>query len=295
MMEYHSVVDIVKQILDQYDFPLTVRQIYYQLVSHHSFPNKQSTYTRLSKILVKARENGDIDEFKIADRSRDVYAIPTYPNLETFYTHTFVVFLDNLKDYNRNLWLNQDVQVIVWIEKDALAEVVARASLTYQVPVFPSRGYASYTYIRSVWNRINMHKPLIVLHFADHDPSGLNMTEDLEVRLVSYLPRVDVRIERVALNYDQIKQHNLPPSPVKLSDPRAKWYTEKYGNQSWELDALDPKTLQSIVENSIMEHINSEVWNKDLEQYNLEKQKLETLIPKIRETLLGYTKELTSL
>jgi len=203
-MEYHSVVDIVKQILDQYDFPLTVRQIYYQLVSHYSFPNKQSTYTRLSKILVKARENGDIDEFKIADRSRDVYALPTYPNLETFYTHTFVDFLDNLKDYNRNLWLNQDIQVIVWIEKDALAEVVARASLLYQVPVFPSRGYASYTYIRSVWNRINMYKPLIV-------------------------------------------------------------------------------------------HINSDAWNKDLEQYNLEKQKLETLIPKIRETLLSYTKELTSL
>jgi hypothetical protein len=110
----------------------------------------------------------------------------------------------------------------------------------------------------------------VILHLGDHDPSGIDMTRDIEDRLARFLS-VDLdlcdlgddvdtmkaelweklEVKRIALTWEQIQEHNPPPNPAKLSDSRGHGYVKRYGSSSWELDALDPQTLVRLIRTEI--------------------------------------------
>lgn len=100
----------------------------------------------------------------------------------------------------------------------------------------------------------------IILHFGDHDPSGIDMTRDIIDRMRLFIGHV--KIDRLALNMDQVEEHQPPPNPAKLSDSRCEKYIEVYGDESWELDALDPTTLAGLVNTAIEGLIDKREWAK---------------------------------
>jgi len=265
-----SIVQAVNAILTEYDFPLTLRQIYYRLVASGLIPNKRSAYNQLSKTLVKAREEGEVDDTRIEDRARQVLRGESgYDDPEEFTELMEKWFRGSGARYKADLWADQDAFVEVWVEKDALSRVIAQAAEPYRVTVCPSRGYSSYTYIKrmAIDDRLSdVDKPIIILDFRDHDPSGLQMTEDLRKRLVKYGDGLDIEVKRIALRIDQVKQYNLISNPTKLADPRSQAYVAQYGDQCWELDAIEPRELQRIVKDAIEEHVDREVWENGLKQ-----------------------------
>ena len=265
-----SIVQAVNVILAEYNFPLTLRQIYYRLVSSNLIPNKLSAYKQLSKTLVKARENSEVDDTKIEDRARQVLKAPQcYEDPEEYVDCVKRWFKESGLDYKADLWADQDTFVEVWVEKDALSRLIEQAAKPYRVTVCPSRGYSSYTYIKrmAIDDRLSdIDKPIIILDFGDHDPSGLQMTEDLERRLVNYGEGLDIEVKRIALTIKQVKQYKLIPNPTKLADPRSQAYVAQYGDECWELDAIEPRELQRLVKDAIEEHLDREVWENSLEQ-----------------------------
>jgi hypothetical protein len=66
----------------------------------------------------------------------------------------------------------------------------------------------------------------------------------------------------------QIKKYNPPPNPAKITDSRCKGYIEKYGNESWELDALEPKVITSLITKAVEEYIDEDLYGEvcDLEE-----------------------------
>ncbi len=60
-----------------------------------------------------------------------------------------------------------------------------------------------------------------------------------------------LRVRRIALNMDQIEEHGPPPNPAKMSDARAGGYVERYGRESWELDALPPDVLGDLIRSEV--------------------------------------------
>ena len=66
-MRYGEIVKAVNEILAQYNAPLTLRQVYYRLVAKALIPNTVTSYKTLSRLLVKARERGEVDD---AERRR---------------------------------------------------------------------------------------------------------------------------------------------------------------------------------------------------------------------------------
>jgi len=159
----------------------------------------------------------------------------------------------------------------------------------YNVTTCPSKGYASYTYINEALAMLPEDKEITVLHFADHDPSGFDMTRDLEERFSEYSD-LDITVERIALNYDQVQRYELPPNPTKPADPRFHGYIAEYGNECWELDAIEPVELQRMVSEAIESHIDSEAWSQTLEQIRQEREELRTTFSSIRNLLIenGY-------
>lgn len=289
-MKYKIVVQYVNEILGQYEIALTLRQIFYRLVANYGYPNTNSMYTQLSKQLVKARERGDVDENSIEDRSREFLG-GDYGFDDPSHCISYQIrrFLSSPERYTRRMWISQPEFIVVWIEKDALSRVVSTIADKYNVITAPSRGYASYTYIKEAVAKFPEDKQITVLHFGDHDPSGLDMTRDLQNRFRRYseLEGLDLNIsvQRIALTHDQVQRYNLTPNPTKTADPRATEYLEKFGNQCWELDAIDPNELQRLESEAIRSHIATETWNQTLEQQRQEREELKEQFSAIEQLL----------
>lgn len=254
-MKYQEVVTAVNQILSEYTMDLTLRQIYYRLVAGGLIPNRSTAYNSLSSQLVKAREAGEVDAYRIVDRSRRIDDI-SYDSPEDF-LKACRYSLENR--WLMRMWDSQLVYVEVWVEKDALSGVLADAVRDFNTIVAPSRGYSSYSYLRDAADRIERYtnqgsKQAIILHFADHDPSGLDMSRDLENRLARYCT-ADIKVKRIALTYAQVQDHNLIPNPAKLADPRSPDYIARYGEMCWELDAIDPPELVRLAQEALEDEI----------------------------------------
>jgi hypothetical protein len=133
-----------------------------------------------------------------------------------------------------------------------------------RVPFFACRGYTSQSEMWSAGRRLARHARLgqtpIIFHFGDHDPSGIDMTRDIDDRLRLFTGGLDVN--RLALNMDQVEQYSPPPNPAKITDSRAAVYIREYGDESWELDALDPATLAALVRTAVEGIRDKDKWSE---------------------------------
>jgi hypothetical protein len=122
-------------------------------------------------------------------------------------------------------------------------------------------GFASATIVHDVAED-NDGRDLVVLYVGDWDPSGLCMSEvDLPERLERY-DGDHVILKRVALTADQVRGLPSFPAADKRKDPRYRWFVRNYGNECWELDALDPNRLRAVVRERIEELIEPEAWER---------------------------------
>lgn len=290
-MKYALVVNKVNEIFDDYpEMKLTLRQIFYRLVANYGYPNTKSSYRQLSGQLVKARKRGHIDETRMEDRSRRFIGKDYgWKCLDDFVSERFKWFFDSPVYHARKMWTSQPEFVMIWLEKDALSSVVSPAANKFNVITCPSRGYSSYTYLKEAIQKLPEDKELTILHFADHDPSGIDMTRDLANRIAEYSEK-EVTVERVALKFDQTQQYDLPPNPFKRADPRSKSYFPLYGRQCWELDAIEPQELQRLVSEAVRTHIDFRLWNRTLEQEEQETEELDIMFSSIGDLLAenGY-------
>jgi hypothetical protein len=111
-------------------------------------------------------------------------------------------------------------------------------------------------------------KDIVVIHLGDHDPSGIDMTRDITDRLNLFVDgdgfdADNLTIHRIALNEDQVMQYNPPPNPAKLTDSRAEGYIERFGNESWELDALEPSVIVDLIRYTVEQYIDQDIWGED--------------------------------
>ena len=268
--KYEQVVEEALEVFKQYDSALTLRQLYYRLVSKHLFPNTINSYKRLSRIMVKAREQKDVPVNCLEDRSRRILGRGDtgYSSAEEFLRRRITGLKESYKEFTMPMWDDQPNYVLVSLEKDALSRLMSDIANQYSVRTFPTRGYPSFTYVNRMATYIRNRlkgKPTVVLYFGDHDPSGVDIERDLEDRLRKYNAG-DFKVIRIALTKDQIEQYNLPPMPVKRSDARSEGFLESYGDQSVELDALDPNTLKFMVAQSIAANIDLDLWRKKEER-----------------------------
>lgn len=262
-----AVVAQANAIFTEYQaagYILTLRQVYYQFVSRDLLPNSKQSYKRLGSILNDARLMGLVDWELMEDRTRSLKTHATWPN-------PTAIIGACADQFRIDKWAGQRYRPEVWIEKDALSGVFDRICEELQVPYFSCRGYTSQSEMWAAAQRLaeweKTGQTPLILHFGDHDPSGVDMTRDITDRLnlfgASGVCRIDLR--RLALNMDQIEQYNPPPNPAKITDSRARRYIEAHGDESWELDALQPDVLAALVRNEIEAIRDDEAWDAAVE------------------------------
>jgi hypothetical protein len=243
--------------------------------------NAPPNYKWLGTIIRDARLAGLIDWKAIEDRTRK----PVIRD-HTESAEEAVKGLENKVDKDR--WADQDVAVEVWIEKDALTGVIRKPCGRWDVPYFACKGYNSSSAAWLAGQRVlQRDKPTVILHLGDHDPSGIDMTNDT-IKRFDMFTGGKASVDRIALNMDQIEEFDPPSDPAKMGDSRSHGYVEQFGYECWELDALNPQDMQSLIEGKIKEYIDFDKWGATAEIEFEENRVLDELIfawPRIRNTL----------
>ncbi|KKN67395.1 hypothetical protein LCGC14_0462590 [marine sediment metagenome] len=337
-------LEVINSIIEEYardGYVLTLRQLYYQLVSRDIIPNEQKEYAKLSTLLVKGRMAGVVDWDAIEDRIR-------VPNIPYSVDDIEDAIQDTIDQYRLNRQDGQDVYIELWVEKDALSGVLKRITHYYHINLMVNRGYSSCTAMHDAYERfvkkVAEGKKVVVLYLGDHDPSGLDMVRDITDRTREFLINSDelhelwhekcmanngngtddvsslrgeleeeyleysdekekrqnefimdedgdlfpnfakmyacklfdeqVEIRQIGLTTEQVKQYAPPPNPAKITDPRAKNYIAQFGNTSWEVDALKPEILHSLVREGVEGLIDMKLFKDQIKKEESDKGKL---------------------
>jgi hypothetical protein len=267
------LIELADHIIREYQkqgFDLTLRQLYYQFVRRDLLPeqwfdksvgsvNNEKSYKKLGDLISNARDAGMLDWNSIVDRSRTPV---TYTAWET----PADIIAACASQFRIDKWQNQPYEVTVWVEKEALVEVVGKACGLARIEHLACKGYlsssAAWRAGRKAREVAGRGKTPVFIHLGDHDPSGIDMTRDNEARISLYseLDYSEFVFRRIALTYDQVEQYALPPNPTKMNDSRANGYVEKYGMESWELDALEPSVLVALIREAIDEYRDLDLW-----------------------------------
>lgn len=276
-------IALVNSIVAEYEqqgYKLTVRQIYYQFVQNGWLENVDNNYKWLAALIDDARKAGRIDWDAIEDRTRFIRGFVNPDNdTEEFMRKV-------IPSYYEDLWMNQPAYCEVWVEKDALVGVVARAANRWRAPYFACRGYPSSTALKDAGERFNNAamegKETYLFYLGDHDPSGIDMTRSNEELLDLFSEAGDsgttINVQRIALNMDQVRRYNPPPNPMKETDKRSAGYQAIYGDESWELDALRPKVIDDLIDNAIREIIDLDQFEDDKARETRNRDELDLIV-----------------
>ena len=245
-----ELLDQVQKVIDSYDFALTLRQIYYQLVAKQIIPNEQRYYKKLSNVCVVGRDEGILPEEAFADRLRAVDKPGAWLDLNEF--------METVKrSYNKDKWDNQSKYLEIWTEKDALRSVLTQITYPYDVSLMVARGQLSRTAIYETSKRYKSKsdKKCYLYYCGDFDPSGLSIYDSIRKRLEAF--GIFINYERIALTEGQIEKYKLPSDPGKKSDPNYNKFVNLYGDDKVvELDSLPPDVLRDIIEDCITKNID---------------------------------------
>jgi hypothetical protein len=260
-----ALIEIVEQFR-----PVTVRQVFYQAVNRGLVPKSETKgYRVVQRRLVALRESGEVPYGYVVDGTRYVHGHRRYNDLDEFTTYAAGL-------YRKDYWANSEVNVEVWLEKDALKGVLIPTVVNEcGLGLHVTRRFASITYLQEAAEEIDADgRPTYVYVLTDFDPSGVVIAEKIEEELTERAPLSDITVERLAVNREQIERWNLPTRPTKTSDTRARRFRQFHGTDSVELDAIPPDELRRLVKDAIDSHM--EPWR--LQQFRMvEREERQTL------------------
>ena len=264
----------VRVVLDDYSdqgIRVSLRQLYYRLVALGVIPNDKRSYKRLGEVVVNARLGGLVDWDMIVDHGRVAKMPPEWRD-------PLDLMDDAINSYRLPRWADQDYHIEVWCEKDALTTILEPITNRYHVALLSHTGFSSVTALYRVAKQFQKvaesGRQLVVLYLGDHDPSGLDMLRDLENRVDILSRSCEIELIHLGITKEQVNLYQPPPDFVKVSDTRAPKYVAEHGNESWEVDALQPQVLNDLLSSTIEQYLDADKWKAVLKQEEKDKEAL---------------------
>ena len=283
-----KLIELINQVVDEYSsqgYELTLRQTYYQLVARGYIPNNERSYKNIGNLINDGRLAGLIDWHSITDRTRNL-------RRNSHWTTPSSVIESAMYSYMLDKWEGQPNYVEVWVEKDALVDIVGQACGGIDTPFFSCRGYTSQSEMWAAAQRFirqnRIRDNCFIIHLGDHDPSGIDMTRDIQERL--WMFGADVEVKRVALTMEQVQTYNPPPNPAKITDSRCGKYMEEFGNEAWELDALEPQMMTRLIRDEVTALRDDDIYQAVCNREAKEKEELRMISRRYGEAVT-YLKE----
>jgi hypothetical protein len=228
--------------------PMTVRQVFSAATVRGIIEKTERGYDKVQSDLTELRGAGTLPYEWLADSTRTTRKSRSYGGMAEALRET-------ARLYRRDLWADAGHRVQVWLEKDALANVVVGVTNALDVPLAVTRGYASLSFLHTQATAIAASGvPTFIYHLGDFDPSGVDAARSVHESLRRFAPKAEIVFERLAVTEEQIAEMRLPTRPTKASDSRSR----SFGAISVELDAIEPQVLRGIVRTAIERHVTED-------------------------------------
>jgi hypothetical protein len=272
--------------------PMTLRQLYYRLVSAGELNNSQKEYKRLGGVMTRVREAGEVPRSWIVDHVRSTLKPSSWSGLADF--------ADTVREaYRKDFWASLPHHVEVFVEKDAMAGTIQPVTEEYDIRLRVCRGYSSISFageVADLWARIK--KPIFAYYLGDFDPSGFDLERDLRDKLERYsgievVPGNNrkppsaaagvVSWVRLAVTPRDFDAFELVRLPAKTGDKRYKAFVREHGDDCAEVDALPPSEVRRRLEEAIRRHIDQERWARLRRTEEAEHNTLQRVVDSWRE------------
>ena len=253
---------LLKIVADNRAFwPLTLRQCHYRMLNtgvlkhtgkpHSKYANDKKSYTDLGDVLVKARLTGEIPWQAITDPTRSSNVWGVWPNASPFIAERIK---EMFAGYYRDLLQSQDFYLEIVVEKLTAETFVSRAAAEFTATYSVTRGYPSIDARHEIAVRFRRsgksHMKLLVV--SDYDPEGEDIARSIVASMRHEFGIADITAYKVALTAEQVRKYSLPPNNVvKAKSSRAEGFIAANGTHAYEIEALEPAVLQSIVSDAI--------------------------------------------
>ena len=245
--------------------PVTVRGVYYHLTTLDLVPKTQAGYQKVARDCKALRLESKMPWSWIADNTRWSRKWRTETNMELALRNTATA-------YRRDFMQHQNLQIEVWLEKDALSGVFFDITSNYDIPLMVSRGFSSLTFLHSAAEAFadcDMQNEGQIFIFTDFDAAGMTIEVKIREAMAQFAPGAVINIERVGLTKSQVDSLNLPTRSPKATDIKQGF------DYCCELDAVPPNTLREWVDTAILSRVD----RGQLEQLrNIERAERESLI-----------------
>lgn len=244
-----------------------MRQVYYRLVAALIVKNNIYEYQAVVKALRDGRLQGTIPFNAIEDRTRQFIGGDTKFRHPAHHFNEAGRYFTNCEDYfNYPRWRYQPYYIEVWLEKEALAALFEEITNELHVRLAPCRGYPSLTFLwEGAVHLKDIGEEIHIIYFGDFDPTGLDIPRHVESMLKRF--GLNITFTRIALTQKQIEAFNLPPMPAKHTDSRAAKFITQHGETSAvELDALEPNILQDMIQSSINQYFDEQLYKVVLKE-----------------------------
>ena len=270
MTKKQNIITETNKILETYTDKLTVRQVYYRLVSFQIIENTKNEYKYFDSVITKARKEGIINPSRFVDLTRK-----TEYDIEVYYItwkESLNYKMSEIRENpyiftNRNLF--QDNITVIMLEKQSL-ETIFKSVISNMCVLVVNRGFNSFTQLYELAIELKNEKRTMNLYtFSDYDKSGYK----IESNFISQCKQLGINydsIERIALTESLINEYNLPINPEKTTPFKIK--EQLKGNV--ELDALEPNILKELVKKVVKKNYDKSMFQKIRKYRNIQQRRL---------------------
>lgn len=293
----HNFLNAVIAVIEAFKnfWPLSDRQIHYPLLndpplrhsskSNSTYRNDRASYKSLVDLLTRARLAGLISMEAIGDETRPVTIWKTWPEVRGFIrSECDGVF----KNYWRDLMQSQPNHIELLVEKNTVASIVKEVAMKYCIPMTSGRGFCSLPprYEMAKRFRSSGKERLVVLIASDFDPDGEEIAHSFARSMRDDFGVGNVHPVKVALSAKQVQRFKLLPNMVaKEESANFKKFVARHGPNVFELEAIPPHTLQTLVGEAIDAVIDIPLFNAELEREKLDASELEVLRQRVLKSI----------
>jgi hypothetical protein len=238
-IDWGRVLEQAAEIVRSYETSVTLRQLFYRLVSAQILPNRESAYKSLSRTTAQARRDGWFPD--LIDRGRQIHRPLRFDDPAD-------AMAALVSQYRLDRTTGQSVSLYLGVEKAGLVVQLESWFSDLGVPILALGGYSSQTYVQEIVDDVSRSgRPAVLLYAGDFDPSGEDIDRDFTARADCW-----DSVRRVALTADQVEQFDLPVNPGKAADSRASGFIKRHGAlMQVEVDALPPETLRELYSDAL--------------------------------------------
>jgi hypothetical protein len=276
-----DTLDLVRQVQGILDFnqdilPLTLRQIYYALVSNHGFDKTEQAYSRLCETMNRTRRARLISMDCIRDDGFRDLVPPGWENENALISAA----IESAKQFRLDRQEGQERRILLWCEAAGMAPQLQSAADPYGVPVVSSGGFDSLTSKHEMARRIAGYGKAEILHIGDHDPSGVYIAMSLDQDLRAFLKHYggDIKFTRLDVTPAQIRDLGLPTAPPKRTDRR------RFEGETTQCEAIPARQLRQIVIDAIQDRLNLGEYQAQLERESVIRDRLTPKFEALRES-----------